>query len=96
VDKRTELFFKAYLWELVEPLYQRPLIIREEVLGKDNLDMATSLNNLAASYKSQGKYPEAEPLYQRALSILDTSFPNGHPNLDVIQANYQDLKSKMN
>ncbi len=96
VDKRTELFFKAYLWELVEPLYQRSLIIREEVLGKDNLDMATSLNNLAASYKSQGKYPEAEPLYQRALSILDTSFPNGYPNLDVIQANYQDLKSKMN
>ena len=28
-----------------------------------------SLNNLAALYQAQGKYAEAEPLYQRALAI---------------------------
>ena len=33
-------------------------------------DVATSLNNLAGLYSAQGRYAEAEPLYQRALVIL--------------------------
>ncbi|TDJ70156.1 MAG: tetratricopeptide repeat protein [Proteobacteria bacterium] len=33
--------------------------------------LATSLTNLAELYKTQGKYAEAEPLYQRALAIFE-------------------------
>ena len=33
--------------------------------------MAISLNNLAALYDDQGRYGEAEPLYQRALGIRE-------------------------
>ena len=38
-------------------------------LGPDHPDVAASLNNLAELYRAQGKYADAEPLYQRALVI---------------------------
>ncbi len=41
--------------------------------------MATSLNNLAALYHAQGRYAEAEPLYNRALAILEKALGPGHP-----------------
>ncbi len=34
-------------------------------------DVAQSLNNLAELYRVQGRYAEAEPLYQRALAIRE-------------------------
>ncbi|MBO1346461.1 MAG: tetratricopeptide repeat protein [Hormoscilla sp. GUM202] len=32
--------------------------------------MATSFNNLAELYRSQGRYAEAEPLYKKALEMF--------------------------
>ena len=43
--------------------------------------MATSLNNLAALYQAQGKYGEAEPLYQRALAIWEKALGPEHPDV---------------
>jgi len=43
-------------------------------------------------YQAQGDYPKAEPLYQRALSILEAAFPDGHPNIDVLKNSYARLK----
>jgi hypothetical protein len=41
---------------------RRPALANlEETLGSEHLDVATSLNNLATLYKSQGRYTEAEP-----------------------------------
>ena len=39
------------------------------MLGDEHPDVATSLNNLAALYKSQGRYIDAEPLYKDALYL---------------------------
>ena len=36
------------------------------------------LNNLAALYDDQGKYSEAEPLYQRALAIREEALGPAH------------------
>ncbi|RUP51353.1 Tetratricopeptide repeat-domain-containing protein [Jimgerdemannia flammicorona] len=41
---------------------------------------ATSLNNLAALYNSQGKYDKAEPLYERALIIREKVLGSEHPD----------------
>ncbi len=41
--------------------------------------MATSLNNLAVLYQDQGKYTEAEPLYQRTLAIWEKALGPEHP-----------------
>jgi tetratricopeptide (TPR) repeat protein len=40
-------------------------------LGEEHPDVATSLNNLALLYYSQGKYEEAEPLYRSALEMYN-------------------------
>ena len=40
-----------------------------------------SLNNLARLYTGQGRYAEAEPLYQRSLAIREKAFGRDHPNV---------------
>ncbi len=52
---------------------------------------ATNLNNLAELYRAQGKYLEAEPLYQRALSIDERTLGPQHPTTRTIRANYTSL-----
>ena len=41
-----------------EPLYQRALAIWEKALGPEHPDVATSLNNLAELYDTQGQYAQ--------------------------------------
>ncbi len=47
--------------------------------GADHPDTATSLNNLAGLYKSQGHLEKAEPLYKRALEIREDKLGPDHP-----------------
>jgi tetratricopeptide (TPR) repeat protein len=81
IPKENDLILAEYLgkWGMAsyasgaycaaeEPL-TRSLMINEKVLGPDHPDVATSLNNLASLYNTQGKYAEAEPLYKRSLAI---------------------------
>lgn len=46
--------------------------MREE-LGPDHPNVGQSLTNLAGIYHDQGRYAEAEPLYQPALEIWETA-----------------------
>jgi CHAT domain-containing protein len=57
------------------------LIIREKALGPDHPDVAASLNGLAVLYRSQGRYADAEPLFQRALSIREKALGADHPDV---------------
>jgi tetratricopeptide (TPR) repeat protein len=59
------------LFALAEQLYQRALCIWEQQLGPEHPDVAEILDNLANLYRKQGRYAEAEPLYQRALHIRE-------------------------
>ena len=40
---------------------------------------ALGLNNLAGLYSAQGRYAEAEPLFRRALPIVETALGPEHP-----------------
>lgn len=62
-----------------EPLYRRALVIRENSLGPDHPDAATSIQNLAGFYAAQGQYDEAEPLELRGLSIRERTLGPEHP-----------------
>ena len=64
-----------------EPLFQRALKIREKVLGAEHPDVASSLNNLALLYKTQGLYEKAEPLFQRSLKIREKVLGAEHPDI---------------
>ncbi|HEU5381192.1 MAG TPA: tetratricopeptide repeat protein [Ktedonobacteraceae bacterium] len=55
------------------------LSIRERMLTHEHLEMAHSLHELAEVSRQRGKYAEAEPLYQRALSIWEQQFSPEHP-----------------
>ena len=56
---------------------------------------APDLNNLAVLYRDTGRYTEAEPLFQRAIAILDKSLPPDHPNLAVVRENYAGLLDQL-
>jgi CHAT domain-containing protein len=53
----------------------------EKVLGREHPDVATSLNNLALLYSSQGNYGKAEPLYLRSLAIYEKVLGREHPDV---------------
>ena len=64
-----------------------------EKFGKQDPRLATILNSLALLYSKQGKYTEAEPLYQRALAIYENALGPEHPavalSLNNLAALYQ-------
>ena len=66
-----------------EPLYKRPLVIKEKPLGPEPevVRMARSLNKLALLYHTQGQYAEAEQLYKRALAIREKALGPDHPDV---------------
>jgi tetratricopeptide (TPR) repeat protein len=66
-------------YKQAEPLLQQALRIREQVLGSEHPETASSLNDLAELYWHQGKYEQAEPLYQRALAIREQALGALHP-----------------
>jgi tetratricopeptide (TPR) repeat protein len=47
----------------------------------DHPDVAMSLNNLALLYSSQGRYSEAEPLYNQALAMDQRLYEGDHPHV---------------
>jgi len=50
-----------------------------------------TLNNLAILYKAAGRYAEAEPLYQRALTIFEAALGPAHPKVLTCRQNYTQL-----
>jgi tetratricopeptide (TPR) repeat protein len=63
-----------------EPPIKQSLAIREKVLGRDHVDVARSLNNLADLYQRQARYADAEPIYKRALDIRERPVGPDHPD----------------
>ncbi len=66
----------------------------EKALGPTHPDVATTLRNLAALYKAQGKYAEAEPLYKRALAIQEKGLRPDHPNVVTTLKNLAEVYKK--
>jgi len=48
--------------------------------GKDDPDYATTINNLAGTYRLMGDFQKAEPLYVKSLEICRKIFGKGHPD----------------
>ncbi|NEO19175.1 MULTISPECIES: tetratricopeptide repeat protein [unclassified Moorena] len=63
------------------PLAQEALRIRQQVLGEEHADVATSLNHLAALYREMGRYQQAEPLLTEALEMRRRLLGDQHPDV---------------
>lgn len=57
------------------------LQIREKCLGKEHLEVAQSLNNIAVLLKTVGNYEEAESLYKRSIAIKEKALGQNHPQV---------------
>jgi tetratricopeptide (TPR) repeat protein len=85
LNNLAELLNAQGKYDDAEPLYRQSLAIDRkvsalmsgclfhrtscQVYGDEHPEVATNLNNLAALLAAQGKYDEAEPLYQQSLAI---------------------------
>ncbi|TLY36412.1 MAG: tetratricopeptide repeat protein [Nitrospirae bacterium] len=61
--------------------YFQAAVKEAEKFGPEDRRLATSLNNLAAVYSTQDNYKDAEPIYRRALHILEQALGREHPDL---------------
>ena len=78
-------------FEQALPLAERVLALREQALGADHLDVATTIKKLADLYKNKGDYDKAELLYQRALGIREKAFGPEHPNVAATLGSLADV-----
>ena len=78
LQKWGDSAYVAGLYPESQTALEKCLEIRQRLLPKDDLDLANSLNSLALSYKSQGKYAEAELLYKKSLQIRESK---SHPDV---------------
>jgi tetratricopeptide (TPR) repeat protein len=62
------------------PHSRRALAIREEALGPDHPDTASSLNNLGYLLQDMGDLAGARPYYERALAITEATMGPDHPD----------------
>ena len=62
-----------------------------EKFGPTDPRLATSLNNLAHLYHTQGDYAKAEPLFKRALAIMEKALGPDHPSVATSLENYAAL-----
>jgi CHAT domain-containing protein len=63
----------------------------EKAFGANSPDVATLCNNLAAVYRLQGRFSEAEPLYRRGLEIREKVLTTDHPDVAVSLNNLAEL-----
>jgi tetratricopeptide (TPR) repeat protein len=75
-------------------LAKKALAIREKVLGARHPNVANSLNTLAMIYTNQNNFKQAEPAFQRALSISLQSLGPEHPTTLKILINYARMLRK--
>lgn len=93
-----------------EPLYKRVLARDESDLssvGEGHVDegprlweifaahVVTDLNELAELYIAQGKYTEAEPLFKKAMPIMEKAMGPEHPGMVPFLERYTVLLRKM-
>ncbi len=67
--------------------YNKALAISEKVLGVEHPDIATTYNNIAGVYDSQGDYPKALEWYNKALEIREKVLGAEHPDTAITYNN---------
>jgi len=81
-----DVFNKAAQWQIIVPLYETVIEILSETIGEDDEKVAHCLNNLAAIYREQGEYVEAETIIKKAI-IINERTPENNPHILAINYN---------
>ena len=81
-------------YEEAKALYRTAIAVFEARSGPPPIELAVSLDNLAAIYQARGRLDRAEPLYRRALALKEQQHASGHPDL-AMTLNYERLLEDM-
>ena len=79
LDQQVRQLYQQGRYEEGITIAQQVLEIRDSILG-DHPDTATILLGLGLGYYKMGRYSEAEPLFQRSLSIWEQQLGADHPD----------------
>ncbi|MCL2137639.1 MAG: tetratricopeptide repeat protein [Coriobacteriia bacterium] len=67
--------------------HHKALAIREQILGEEHLDTATTYNNLAMVYHDMGNYVMAHEYYKKAMTVREQLLGEKHPDTAEIYNN---------
>ena len=81
LDRTGTYLIERALYSVAEPLLRRALDMREQLLGSEHPDVATSLHHLARLSWILKEYAQAEVLHQRALGIREKYLGDAHPDV---------------
>jgi tetratricopeptide (TPR) repeat protein len=81
LNQETMELYQAGQYDRAVGVAQKALQVAEQNVGPGHPDVATSLNNLAGLYDTQGDYARAEPLMKRALAIWEKALGPDHPDV---------------
>jgi tetratricopeptide (TPR) repeat protein len=87
VNKQIVQFYQKGQFAEALPFAQEGLRMAESTFGTEHLNVATSLNILAAIYFRQDRLAESEPLYKRALMIREKALGPEHPDVAYLMTN---------
>jgi tetratricopeptide (TPR) repeat protein len=81
LTERANSAMKAGHYAEAEGPLRTALLIREAAQGRDHLDTAKAVNNLALACMKLGKREEAKALYRRSLAIREKALGPDHPEV---------------
>ena len=79
LNNEVMTLYRAGNYDRAVTVAKKALEVANKNAGQKHPDVATSLNNLAALYRTQGQYAQAEPLYKRSLAIKEKALGPEHP-----------------
>jgi len=98
MDQATFMVSKLYQageYAKALPFAIKALNISKRILGENDSDYATNLNNLAMLYEKIGEYAKALPLQQQALQVNKQALGDEHPyyivSLNNVAGLYEDM-----
>jgi tetratricopeptide (TPR) repeat protein len=74
-----------------EPLLREGLALGEKALGREHIDIAACLNNLASLLFETVRHTEAEQLYREAIAIGEKTLGREHPDVAIRLSNLAGL-----
>jgi len=83
----ADLHLQQGRYDEAESLLNEALAIAADAFGKDDLAVATLLNNLGVVHKYQGRFAEAVRAYRRALPIMVSVLGPEHTEVATLYHN---------
>jgi len=91
----AKIYYELANYEKAKELYEKALKIREEILGENHPDTASSYNNLGNIYYRLKNYEKAKDFHEKALKIREEILGENHPDTASSYNNLGNIYSQL-